>query len=73
MIMSTKSTYPQHAFPQNWSSQELADAIPLRLSELITPALLRFGSDDEAANHIALSPWAFDWRRRDELTAFRVR
>jgi hypothetical protein len=73
MIMSTESLYPQHPFPQNWSAQDLADAVSRRLSDLITPELMHFGSGDEAANSVALSPWAFDWRRRDELSAFRVR
>jgi len=71
MIM--KSTYPQHPFPQNWSAQELTDAVSRRLSDLITPELMHFGSGDDAANGAVLSPWAFDWRRRDELSAFRVR
>ena len=67
--MSTIPTYPQ---PQ-WSSQDLADAAPRRLSDLITAELMHFGADTQAANGVALSPWAFDWRRRDELSTFRVR
>jgi hypothetical protein len=70
--MNTKSPYPQAPLPQ-WSSQDLADAVPRRLSDLITPALMHFGTGNAAANGVALSPWAFDWRRRDELSTFRVR
>ena len=76
--MSTKSMYPPHSFPQNWSSQDLADAMPQRLSELMTQELVQFEKRSEAANCAALSPLAFDWRRRDYLrdiahSAFRVR
>ena len=73
--MSINSLYPTHSFPQNWSSQDLADAMPRRLSELMTPELMRFGRDHNAANGIALSPWAFNWRRRDdtEMKPFLVR
>jgi hypothetical protein len=78
MIMSNKSTYPQHSFPQHWSSQDLADAVPQRLSELMTQELGQFDARTDAANGVALSPWAFDWRRRDYLrdtapSPFRVR
>ncbi|GAB3359822.1 hypothetical protein [Lysobacter tyrosinilyticus] len=61
-------------FPRNWSAQDLADAIPRRLSDLITPELMRFERKDEAANGVALAPWAFDWRRHDrDEPLFRVR
>ncbi|QNP41632.1 hypothetical protein [Lysobacter solisilvae (ex Woo and Kim 2020)] len=73
--MNTKSPQPPSpaAFAPQWTSQELADAVPRPLSELITPALVQFAAAREAANGVALSPWAFDWRRRDDLPAFRVR
>jgi hypothetical protein len=67
-----KSPSTQAPLPQ-WSSQDLADAVPQRLSDLITPALLDFGAGNAAANGLALSPWAFEWRRRADLSAFRVR
>jgi hypothetical protein len=34
--------YPAHDFPRNWSADELADAVPLRLSERISLGLVRF-------------------------------
>lgn len=76
--MSTKSPYPLHAFPRNWSAQDLTNAVPRKLSEQMTPALMNFGRDSEASNSVALSPWAFDWRQggyldRREHPAFRVR
>ncbi|MFC5571070.1 hypothetical protein ACFPN1_13470 [Lysobacter yangpyeongensis] len=66
--MNTQSLHPQ----PHWSSQDLADAVPRRLSELFAPVLMTFDGAD-AANGIALSPWAFDWRRREVFTDFRVR
>jgi hypothetical protein len=73
--MNTRSPTPPclDAFVPPWSSQELADAVPRRLSALVTPELVQFGATRDAANGLALSPWAFDWRRRDDLSAFRVR
>ena len=47
--------------------------MPRRLSALVTPKLVQFGATRDAPNGLALSPWAFDWRRRDDLSAFRVR
>lgn len=70
--MNTKPPSPQAPLPQ-WSSQALADAVPHRLSDLITPELMHFGAGNTAANGMALSPWAFDWRRRCDLSVFRVR
>ncbi|GAB3097271.1 hypothetical protein [Lysobacter terrae] len=69
--MNTRPSSTQPPSPQ-WSSQDLVDAVPQRLSDLISPELLRF-PDLHAANGVALSPWAFDWRRRDDFNAFRVR
>ena len=74
--MSTNSIRPQQPLPLHWpqwSAQDLADAVPRRVSELITPELMDFGAGSEAANGVALSPWAFDWRRREEPSGFRVR
>ncbi|HEV8695334.1 MAG TPA: hypothetical protein VGQ93_14300 [Lysobacter sp.] len=53
--------YPNHSFPQNWSSQDLVDAVPRRLFELVN-----FEDDREAANTTA-APSAHDWRRRGYL------
>ena len=62
----------QQPSPQ-WSSQDLADAFPQRLSELMTPELLRFPADVKAANNATSPARAFAWRRREDFTAFRVR
>ena len=55
-----------------WSSQDLADAVPQRLSALMTPELLRFPAELKAANGLVPAR-AFAWRRRDDFVAFRVR
>jgi hypothetical protein len=79
MIMSLYSTYPTHSFPQNWSALDLADAVPLRLSERITLGLVEFAPAHDAANNpFALPSSSRDWRRRGyvgspELSSFRVR
>lgn len=70
----TNNHYPDHAFPQHWSARELADAVPLRLCELVEfPGALL-----PASNRIgpARSPrWSrHDYLRADEPSAFiRVR
>ena len=67
------NVYPNHAFPQNWSSQDLVDAVPLRLFEVV-----KFEAAPAADNSIA-APVSHNWRRRDylhgaELPAFvRIR
>ncbi|HEU0307174.1 MAG TPA: hypothetical protein VFR30_09435 [Lysobacter sp.] len=81
--MSTHSPYPNHSFPQNWSALDLADAVPLRVSELVTLGLVEIGSVDiarpfVAANSPFATPAARDWRRRGyvsgpDLASFRVR
>ena len=35
MNFAAHTEYPQHAFPQRWSAQDLADAMPLRLFEAV--------------------------------------
>ena len=66
-----------HAFPfdLSWTPQDLANAVPLRLSELVT-----FDAGDaDAANAVASAPMRRDWRQRSylqtaELPAFiRIR
>lgn len=76
-LHSADAAYPQHAFPQQWSALDLADAVPLRLSERITLGLVEF-SAPVAANGLFAAPTTRDWRRRgyvggSELTSFRVR
>jgi hypothetical protein len=79
MIMSrySKPIRPFHGFPQNWSAMDLADAVPLRLSERIHLGLVEFAVP-VAANNPFAAPTTRDWRRRGyvrsgELAAFRVR
>ena len=42
--------YPAHEFPRNWSADELADAVPLRLSERVSLGLVRFDAMPAPAN-----------------------
>ncbi|HET7125696.1 MAG TPA: hypothetical protein VFI26_01165 [Lysobacter sp.] len=42
--------YPAHDFPRNWSADELAAAVPLRLSERVSLGLVRFDQALQAAN-----------------------
>ena len=39
-----KSAYPQHGFPRTWSALDLADAIPLKLSDRVTLGLIAFAA-----------------------------
>jgi hypothetical protein len=80
MIMSTyaRPAYPSHGFPRNWSALDLADAVPLRLSERITLGLVEFSAPVRAANSpFAASParkWHGHYLRSAELPTFiRVR
>lgn len=75
--MNTYSAYPSHSFPQNWSALDLADAVPLRLSERLTLGLVEFGAPT-AANGPFVAPTTRGWRRRgyagsSDMTSFRVR
>jgi hypothetical protein len=82
-LHSAHAAYPNHAFPQQWSALDLADAVPLRLSELVNLGLVEIGLVDIARPFVAAnSPFAAaatrDWRRRgyvasSDLSAFRVR
>jgi hypothetical protein len=42
--------YPAHDFPRNWSADELAAAVPLRLSERISLGLVRLDNLPAPAN-----------------------
>jgi hypothetical protein len=42
--------YPAHDFPRNWSADELAAAVPLRLSERVSLGLVRFDPMPQPAN-----------------------
>jgi hypothetical protein len=77
-LHSTPATYPQHAFPQQWSALDLADAVPLRLSEMVTLGLVDITRPLAAANSPFATPATRDWRRRGyvasaDLSSFRVR
>ena len=70
--------YPSHGFPRNWSASDLADAVPLRLSERISLGLLEFASAPVAANNpFVISPKRGGFRggyaAGTDLASFRVR
>ncbi|WP_157475332.1 hypothetical protein [Lysobacter sp. Root494] len=70
--------YPSHDFPRNWSAVDLADAMPLRLSERMSLGLVEFIATPGAANNpFVISPKRDGFRRNyvagAELTSFRVR
>jgi hypothetical protein len=85
MIMTTHSNstyfrplYPTHDFPRNWSALDLADAVPLRLSERMSLGLIELGGPLPANGPFATpQPTARTWRRGytagAQLTSFRVR
>jgi hypothetical protein len=85
MIMSmyfenahSDALYPSHDFPRNWSAMDLADAMPLRLSERMSLGLVEFKAAPRAANNpFAIAPKRGGFRRGyaagAELTSFRVR
>ncbi|GAB3097269.1 hypothetical protein [Lysobacter terrae] len=77
-VKHTKPAYPSHSFPRNWSALDLADAVPLRLSECIGLGLVEFANAPIAANSPFALRAARKWRRHylrsAELPAFvRVR
>ena len=70
--------YPSHDFPRNWSAVDLADAVPLRLSERMSLGLVEFQAAPRAANNpFVIAPKRSGFRRGYvagmELTSFRVR
>jgi hypothetical protein len=85
MIMSTyfdttrsDALYPSHDFPRNWSATDLADAVPLRLSERMSLGLVEFKAAPRAANNPFVVMARHGSFRRGyavatELTSFRVR
>lgn len=61
--MSTVSSwYPTHDFPRHWTPQDLADAVPLRLFEVV-----EFAGNLAAASNSATTPAARDWRHRGDV------
>ncbi|MFC5576799.1 hypothetical protein ACFPOA_02070 [Lysobacter niabensis] len=82
-LHSDQAAYPKHGFPQQWSALDLADAVPLRLSEMVTLGLVEIGLVEiarplAAANSPFATPATRDWRRRGyvastDLSSFRVR
>ncbi|MFC5571071.1 hypothetical protein ACFPN1_13475 [Lysobacter yangpyeongensis] len=78
MNTHSHSAYPVHGFPRHWSALDLADAVPLKLSERITLGLVEFATTTGAANSLFAMPAPRNWRRgylrSAELPAFvRVR
>ena len=78
MTTYSNPLYPAHPFPRNWSALDLADAVPLRLSERIKLGLVEFKPATAAANSPFALPATRQWRRNylrsAELPAFvRVR
>ena len=75
--MSTYAAYPRHSFPRNWSALDLADAMPLRLSERITLGLVDFSVAPAATNNpfaaAGTRGWHHGYTARAEHSAFRVR
>ena len=65
MNLHSDPGYPQHGFPRDWTASDLADAVPLRLSERISLGLVAFDAESRAAN----SPFApaRAWRHRAYL------
>lgn len=77
MSLYSKPVYPRHGFPRNWTALDLADAIPLRLSERVSLGLVEFPSST-SANVPLVSPAVRGWRhgayaRSTALPDFRVR
>jgi hypothetical protein len=50
MYIQHNPYYPSHDFPRNWSADELAAAVPMRLSDRISLGLVRFGAMPHPAN-----------------------
>ena len=51
--------YPVHGFPRTWSADDLAAAVPLRLSERLSLGLARFESRPQAANDAHRPPRSY--------------
>ncbi|GAB3359826.1 hypothetical protein [Lysobacter tyrosinilyticus] len=66
---TTLPAYPAHEFPRNWSALDLADAIPLRLSERIKLGLVDLDGAPDTANGPFAAPAAPQWRHRGYLRA----
>ena len=50
MYTQANPYYPAHDFPRNWAADELADAVPLRLSERVSLGPVRFEPLPQPAN-----------------------
>jgi hypothetical protein len=50
MYRQNNPYYPTHDFPHNWSADDLAAAVPLRLSERVSLGLVRFDDLPAPAN-----------------------
>ena len=66
---SNNPNYPQHFFPQAWSAQDLADAVPLKLFEAIDFDAMQQIEAPAAASNAASVPLSRNWRRKDYLRA----
>ena len=64
MYIQHNPYYPSHDFPRNWSADELAAAVPMRLSDRVSLGLVGFGDMPQPAN---VAPAAT--RRRSYLPA----
>lgn len=72
--MNTSSTFPSSPFTSglNWTSQDLADAVPLRLFELFGFDAGPNGADvsGRCANQRPRRAWRREYLRTAELPAF---
>ncbi len=66
MYTQNNPYYPTHDFPRLWSADDLAAAVPLRLSDRVSLGLVQFGPMPRPAN--ASGP-AAPQRRRSYLPA----
>ena len=66
-LSSHNPAYPQHFFPQAWSAQDLADAVPLKLFEAFDFDAAQLPDAPVAASNAAAAPLSRDWRRQEYL------
>ena len=50
MYTQNNPYYPTHDFPRTWSADDLAAAVPLRLSDRVSLGLVQFGPMPRPAN-----------------------
>ena len=65
MYTQNNPYYPTHDFPRTWSADDLAAAVPLRLSDRVSLGLVQFGPMPQPANAAGEVPR----RRRSYLPA----